>query len=101
MQVGNGPAGLVEINVFGRSNPGDGQVNLMRDVDLQRLAGESHQVIVDGGGCASRRALFGNLNQPDPYCPLVRGETIDLSFTPAPEKDLPRGSNVCTSIIVP
>jgi len=54
-----------------------------------------------GGGCASRRALLGDLNRPDVYCPLVRGETIDLSFTPAPEKDLPRGGNVCTTIIVP
>jgi radical SAM protein with 4Fe4S-binding SPASM domain len=54
-----------------------------------------------GGGCASRRALLGDLNQPDIYCPLVRGETVDLSFTSAPEKDLPRGSNVCTTIIVP
>ncbi|MGD2205232.1 MAG: radical SAM protein [Anaerolineae bacterium] len=54
-----------------------------------------------GGGCASRRALLGDLNQPDVYCPLVRDETIHLSFTPAPNKDLPRGSNVCTTIIVP
>lgn len=54
-----------------------------------------------GGGCASRRALLGNLNQPDIYCPLVRGERIELSFSPAPHKDLPRGSNVCTTIIVP
>jgi radical SAM protein with 4Fe4S-binding SPASM domain len=54
-----------------------------------------------GGGCASRRALLGDLNQPDVYCPLVRGETMDLSFTHAPQKDLPRGSNVCTTIIVP
>jgi radical SAM protein with 4Fe4S-binding SPASM domain len=70
-----------------------------------------------GGGCASRRALLGGpsgrsgqdpsslsgqgLNQADLYCPLVRGETVDLSFTPAPEKDLPRGGNVCTTILVP
>jgi radical SAM protein with 4Fe4S-binding SPASM domain len=54
-----------------------------------------------GGGCASRRALLGDLNKPDIYCPLVRGKTVDLSFTPAPEKDLPRGGNVCTTIIVP
>jgi radical SAM protein with 4Fe4S-binding SPASM domain len=62
-----------------------------------------------GGGCASRRALLGApstpivqlLNRPDIYCPLVRGETVALSFTPAPEKDLPRGGNVCTTIIVP
>jgi radical SAM protein with 4Fe4S-binding SPASM domain len=54
-----------------------------------------------GGGCASRRALLGGLNQPDMYCPIVRGESVDLSFTPAPSKDLPRGGNVCTTIIVP
>jgi len=54
-----------------------------------------------GGGCASRRALLGDLNRPDLYCPLVRGETVSLAATPAPEKDLPRGSNVCTTIIVP
>lgn len=54
-----------------------------------------------GGGCASRRALLGDLDQPDLYCPVVRDEVIDLSFTPAPEKNLPRGGNVCTTIIVP
>jgi radical SAM protein with 4Fe4S-binding SPASM domain len=58
-------------------------------------------VAVCGGGCASRRALLGDLDRPDVYCPLVRGETIDLAFTPAPAKDLPRGSNVCTTIVVP
>lgn len=54
-----------------------------------------------GGGCASRRILLGDLNTADIYCPLVRGETMDLSVTIAPEKDLPRGGNVCTTIIVP
>jgi radical SAM protein with 4Fe4S-binding SPASM domain len=54
-----------------------------------------------GGGCASRRALLGDLDRPDFYCPLVRGETVRLAATPAPKKDLPRGSNVCTTIIVP
>jgi radical SAM protein with 4Fe4S-binding SPASM domain len=54
-----------------------------------------------GGGCASRRLLLGDLNQPDTYCPLARGETVDLSFTLAEEKDLPRGGNVCTTIVLP
>jgi radical SAM protein with 4Fe4S-binding SPASM domain len=54
-----------------------------------------------GGGCASRRALLGDLDRPDFYCPLARGETVALSFTAAPAKDLPRGSNVCTTIVVP
>ena len=58
-------------------------------------------VAVCGGGCASRRALLGDLDRPDVYCPVVRGETMDLPFTPAPAKDLPRGGNVCTTIVVP
>lgn len=58
-------------------------------------------VAVCGGGCASRRALLGDLDRPDIYCPLVRGETVTLDFTPAPAKDLPRGGNVCTTIVVP
>lgn len=58
-------------------------------------------VAVCGGGCASRRALLGDVNRPDFYCPLVRGQTVELAFTPAAAKDLPRGRNVCTTIIVP
>jgi MoaA/NifB/PqqE/SkfB family radical SAM enzyme len=51
------------------------------------------------GGCASRRALAGNLDQHDPYCPWVRGEEIHLEVEMAPQKDLPRGRNVCTTIV--
>ena len=28
-----------------------------------------------GGGCAGRRRLMSALGEPDPYCPVVRGET--------------------------
>jgi MoaA/NifB/PqqE/SkfB family radical SAM enzyme len=52
------------------------------------------------GGCASRRALSGDLDQHDEYCPWVRGEEICLDFEFAPQKDLPRGRNVCTTIVV-
>lgn len=48
-----------------------------------------------GGGCASRRLLRGDLNQPDEYCPVVRGETIDLVAAAAPPQDLPKARNVC------
>ena len=54
-----------------------------------------------GGGCASRRALLGDLHRPDIYCPLIRNENLDLAYTLAAQKDLPRGGNVCTTIIVP
>jgi MoaA/NifB/PqqE/SkfB family radical SAM enzyme len=52
------------------------------------------------GGCASRRALTGDLDQHDTYCPWVRGEEIHLEFEMAPQKDLPRARNVCTTIVV-
>jgi MoaA/NifB/PqqE/SkfB family radical SAM enzyme len=52
------------------------------------------------GGCASRRALSGNLDQHDDYCPWVRGEVVHLEVEMAPQKDLPRGKNVCTTIVM-
>jgi MoaA/NifB/PqqE/SkfB family radical SAM enzyme len=52
------------------------------------------------GGCASRRALMGDLDQHDPYCPWARGDEIQLAFERAPQKDLPRGKNVCTTIVM-
>jgi len=52
------------------------------------------------GGCASRRALLGNLDAHDDYCPWVRGETIRLDWRPAPAKDLMRSGNVCTTVVV-
>jgi hypothetical protein len=52
------------------------------------------------GGCASRRALAGELDRHDEYCPWVRGKEIHLEVEMAPQKDLPRGKNVCTTIVV-
>jgi MoaA/NifB/PqqE/SkfB family radical SAM enzyme len=52
------------------------------------------------GGCASRRALSGQLDSHDEYCPWVRGEEIDLNVELAPQKDLPRAKNVCTTIVM-
>jgi len=52
------------------------------------------------GGCASRRALRGNLDAHDEYCPWVRGDDIQLEWEPAPAKQLLRGRNYCTTIVV-
>ncbi len=52
------------------------------------------------GGCASRRALDGNLAGHDEYCPWARGDTIDLTWRPAPSVDLVRSRNVCTTIVM-
>lgn len=51
------------------------------------------------GGCASRRALNGCLDDHDAYCPWVRGEDIRLDWRPAPTKDLLRSANVCTTLL--
>lgn len=52
------------------------------------------------GGCASRRALNDELDAHDEYCPWIRGDTIKLEWKPAPEKDLMRTGNVCTTVVV-
>lgn len=52
------------------------------------------------GGCASRRALNRHLDSHDDYCPWVRGATVDLSWSPAPAKDLMRSGNVCTTVVI-
>jgi MoaA/NifB/PqqE/SkfB family radical SAM enzyme len=52
------------------------------------------------GGCASRRALSGQLDRHDAYCPWIRGDEIHLEVERAPQKELPRGQNVCTTIVM-
>jgi MoaA/NifB/PqqE/SkfB family radical SAM enzyme len=52
------------------------------------------------GGCASRRALNGELDAHDDYCPWARGDQIKLSWQPAPTKNLMRAGNVCTTIVI-
>ena len=53
-----------------------------------------------GGGCAGRRRLVGRLDEPDPYCPVVRGDAERrLSVTFAPARDLPKLESACTTIV--
>jgi radical SAM protein with 4Fe4S-binding SPASM domain len=57
-----------------------------------------------GGGCAARRKLEGDLTQPDPYCPIVQGEHIDLSYqrdTDRLPEDYVHSSYLCTFIVKP
>jgi MoaA/NifB/PqqE/SkfB family radical SAM enzyme len=51
------------------------------------------------GGCASRRALIGNLDAHDEYCPWARGEDLNLDWKAAAAVDLMRSRNVCTTIV--
>jgi radical SAM protein with 4Fe4S-binding SPASM domain len=52
-----------------------------------------------GGGCAARRVLRGRPDEPDEYCPVVRGQEISLqSKSSTAERPLRTGS-ICTTIV--
>lgn len=53
------------------------------------------------GGCAGRRALSGALLEPDPYCPLVRGDRVDLQWAPAESRELLKTGSACTTVLAP
>jgi len=53
------------------------------------------------GGCAGRRKLAGGLAEPDPYCPLVRGQRMDLQWTPGARRDLLKVGSACTTVLAP
>jgi radical SAM protein with 4Fe4S-binding SPASM domain len=53
-----------------------------------------------GGGCAGRRRLLGALGEPDPYCPIVRGEERRLSIRQAAAREMPKLESACTTIVI-
>lgn len=53
------------------------------------------------GGCAGRRELAGGVETADPYCPLVRRETVALDWAPAAGKDLLKTGSACTTVLAP
>jgi radical SAM protein with 4Fe4S-binding SPASM domain len=52
------------------------------------------------GGCAGRRRLQGALLQPDSYCPIIRGERPRLEIRTAANRDLPKLSSSCTTVVI-
>jgi radical SAM protein with 4Fe4S-binding SPASM domain len=52
------------------------------------------------GGCAGRRRLQGALLEPDSYCPVVRGERPRLEIRMAANRDLPKLSSSCTTVVI-
>jgi len=52
------------------------------------------------GGCAGRRRIQNALDQPDFYCPIVRGELQKLEIRLAPARELPKGESACTTIVI-
>jgi radical SAM protein with 4Fe4S-binding SPASM domain len=52
------------------------------------------------GGCAGRRRLQGALQQPDYYCPVIRGERPKLEVRMAADRDLPKVGSSCTTVVI-
>lgn len=52
------------------------------------------------GGCAGRRRLQGALLEPDSYCPIVRGERPQIEIRMAANRDLPKVSSSCTTVVI-
>jgi radical SAM protein with 4Fe4S-binding SPASM domain len=52
------------------------------------------------GGCAGRRRLQGALLDPDSYCPIIRGERQRLVIRMAANRDLPKLSSSCTTVVI-
>jgi len=52
------------------------------------------------GGCAGRRRLQGALLQPDYYCPIIRGERPRFEIRMAANRDLPKLSSSCTTVVI-
>ena len=52
------------------------------------------------GGCAGRRRIQNALDQPDFYCPIVRGAAQKLEIRMAPARELPKGESACTTIVI-
>jgi radical SAM protein with 4Fe4S-binding SPASM domain len=52
------------------------------------------------GGCAGRRSLQGALLEPDSYCPIVRGQHPTLPIRMAADRDLPKLSSSCTTVVI-
>jgi len=51
------------------------------------------------GGCVGRRAVLGDLQAPDPYCPFARHDHIVLDWEQVPHEDLPKVGSACTTVV--
>ncbi len=52
------------------------------------------------GGCAGRRRLVERLDEPDPYCPVTRGERRPLNIRFAEGRTLAKSDSACTSVVM-
>ena len=52
------------------------------------------------GGCAGRRRLLDQLDLPDPYCPIIRGERQPLAIRLAEGRALAKSDSACTTVVM-
>jgi len=52
------------------------------------------------GGCAGRRRLQSALDQPDCYCPVVKGHVEKLQIRMAAARELPKMESACTTMVI-
>ncbi len=52
------------------------------------------------GGCAGRRRLLERLGEPDPYCPVIRGEQRLLNIRLAEGRPLAKSDSACTTVVI-
>jgi radical SAM protein with 4Fe4S-binding SPASM domain len=52
------------------------------------------------GGCAGRRRLLDRLGEPDPYCPVIRGERRPLTLHMAEGRALAKSDSACTTVVM-
>jgi radical SAM protein with 4Fe4S-binding SPASM domain len=52
------------------------------------------------GGCAGRRRLLNQLSEPDPYCPIVRGDERALRIRLAAGRTLAKSDSACTTVVM-
>ncbi len=52
-----------------------------------------------GGGCAARRVLRSRPDEPDEYCPVIRGQDIRLQSQPSTAERPLRTGSICTTIV--
>jgi len=52
------------------------------------------------GGCAGRRRLHNAIEEPDFYCPVIRGERPKLEIRMAAPRNLPKSGSACTTVVI-
>jgi radical SAM protein with 4Fe4S-binding SPASM domain len=67
---------------------------------IPEACGDCAHLAACGGGCAGRRRLMGALGEPDPYCPIVRGEQRRLAIRQATAREMPKLESACTTIVI-